>query len=151
MSYVLVGGTFDNLHLGHKEIIRKAFEIGDRVLLCVTSDDMAKAKPLPDKIGSYDKRLEKIVGFLRDKGWMGRADIVKIEDPFSEGMRPGLTHIVISPETRANAERINEMRKTRGLEPLGIIGIEWVMAKDGRPISDAMVRKGEIDGDGNPL
>lgn len=151
MSHVLVGGTFDNLHLGHKEIIRKAFEIGDRVLLCVTSDDMIKSKPLSEKIESYDKRLEKIVGFLRDRGWMGRADIVKIEDPFSEGMRPGLTHIVISPETRANAERINEMRKNRGLEPLGIIGIEWVMAKDGKPISDVRVRKAEIDGDGNPL
>jgi pantetheine-phosphate adenylyltransferase len=151
MSYVLVGGTFDNLHRGHKEIIRKAFEIGDRVLVCVTSDDMVKAKPLPDKIESYDKRVEMIVGFLRDKGWMGRSDIVKIHDPFSEGMRPGLTHIVISPETRANAERINGMRKNRGLEPLGIIGIEWVLAKDGRPISDARVRHGEIDGEGNPL
>ncbi|MBN2330238.1 MAG: pantetheine-phosphate adenylyltransferase [Candidatus Aenigmarchaeota archaeon] len=149
MTHVLVGGTFDNLHKGHREIMRKAFEIGDKVLVCVTSDEMAKPKPLSEKIDGYDKRVEKIVGFLRDSGWMGRADIVKIHDPFSEGMRPGLTHIVVSPGTKANAVRINEMRKNRGLEPLEIVEMGWVMARDGRPISDVRVRTGEIDGEGS--
>lgn len=151
MSYVLIGGTFDNLHRGHREIIKRAFEIGDKVLVCMTSDDMVKGKPMSEKIESYDKRLEKVRGYLRDNGWMGRADIVKIEDPFSEGMRPGLTHIIISAETRANAERINEMRNRSRLEPLEIVEIGWVLDKGGRPISDVRVRKGEIDSDGNLL
>jgi pantetheine-phosphate adenylyltransferase len=149
MTHVLVGGTFDNLHAGHRKIIGKAFEIGDKVLVCVTSDEMAKQKPLSDKIASYEKRTEQIVGFLRDRGWMGRAELVEINDPFSEGMRPGLTHIVVSPGTKANAARINEMRKGKGLEPLEIIVIDWVLARDGKPISDVRVRKGEIDGEGS--
>ena len=151
MIHVLVGGTFDNLHRGHMQILRKAFDIGDKVLVCITSDEMVGDKPLSGRISSYDKRHHGVVRFLRDNGLMGRAEIVKIEDPFSEGMRPVLTHIVVSEGTRKNAEKINEMRKARGLSPLNIVGIGWVMADDGRPISDARIRKGEIDGEGRIL
>jgi len=79
------------------------------------------------------------------------AEIVKIDDPFTPGIRPGLTHIIVSSETRANAEKINDIRKDKGLSPLKIIEIGWVLADDGKPISDARIRKGEIDKNGNLL
>ena len=151
MSYVLIGGTFDGLHKGHIEFIRKAFETGGKVLVCITSDEMARKKPLPDKIESYEKRMQDLVEFLRGEGWLERAETVKIEDPFTEGLRPELTHIIVSPETRKNAEKINDMRKEKGLDALEIVEIKWVLAEDCQPISDARIRKGEIDTNGKVL
>ena len=39
---VLVGGTFDEFHKGHKALIMKAFEVGNRVILGLSSDHLAK-------------------------------------------------------------------------------------------------------------
>jgi pantetheine-phosphate adenylyltransferase len=151
MRHVVIGGTFDNLHRGHEEFIRKAFGIGDNVLVCLTSDRMVTNKPLSDKIESYGKRKENVIRFLKENGWIKRAEIVKIEDPFTEGLRPGLTDIVVSAETRKNAEKINLMRKRKGLKPLKITEIRLVSAEDGGPISDARIRKGEIGKNGKLL
>ncbi len=151
MNHVVIGGTFDNLHEGHKALIRTAFEIGDKVLVCITSDEMVKSKASCEMIESYETRAGNVKAFLQELGWSEKAEIIKLEDPFTPGLRPELTHIVVSSETRPNAEKINAMRKEKGLAKLVIVEIDWVLAKDGEPISDARVRSGEIDGEGNLL
>ena len=149
---VLIGGTFDGLHKGHREFIRKAFELGgDKVLICLTSDSMMRDKVLALKIEKFGARKRKLINYLGQKKWIGRAEIVKIENPFTEGLRPGLTRIIVSRETRANAEKINAMRTERHLPPMEIVEIRWVTGEDGKPISDARIRKGEIDAEGNIL
>jgi len=151
MKYILIGGTFDGLHRGHREFIRKAFDTGGRVLVCITADGMVKTKPQAEKIERYEKREKRVKEFLKSENWLGRAETVKIHDPFSEGLRPELTHIIVSKDSRENGEKINLMRKAEGLRELGVIEIEFVKAKDGEPISDARIRKGEIDKNGNIL
>ncbi len=151
MVHILIGGTFDGLHDGHKEFIRKAFILGDKVLICLTSDDMAKKKQHSEKIENYENRKRKLEEFLKSNDWLGKADIVKIEDPFTEGLRPELTHIVVSHETIRNAEKINAMRKENRINELGIIKIKWVLGEDGKPVSDARIRRGEIDTKGKVL
>lgn len=151
MSYVLVGGTFNCLHAGHEKILRKAFSLGGDVLVCLTSDTMADKKHLSEKIAGYGSRRKMLVEFLSSGNFRGRAEIVKIEDPFSEGLRPSLTHIVVSPETKANAEKINAMRAGRGLRPMKIVEVGWVLAADGKPISGKRIRRGEISGVGRLL
>lgn len=149
MVYILIGGTFDGLHKGHDEFISRAFTLGDRVLVCLTSDEMAGKKPLSGKIASYVKRKEKLEKFLESRGWLKKAEIIRIEDPYTEGLRPDLTHIVVSRETVRKAIKINAMRKESGLNELGIIEIAWVNAEDGKSLSDTRIRKGEIDSEGH--
>ncbi len=62
-----------------------------------------------------------------------------------------LEAIVISPETRQNAEEINSMRKRNGLKPLKVFAIKEVRADDARAISSSRIVKGEIDKDGRLL
>ena len=41
---VAVGGTFDKFHEGHRLLIEKAFQIGENVLIGVTSDEFGGLK-----------------------------------------------------------------------------------------------------------
>ena len=151
MRHAIIGGTFDNLHKGHREFIKRAFETGDKVVVCITADEMVKRKPLARMINPYEKRRRVLINFLKEQNWLKKAEIIKISDPFSEGLRPELTDIVVSSETRKNAEKINEMRNNKGLKKLRIAEIKWINSSDGKPISDVRIRMGEIDRDGNLL
>jgi pantetheine-phosphate adenylyltransferase len=151
MAYTVVGGTFNGLHAGHEEMLRMAFLIGGEVLVCLTSDEMAGKKHLPEKIAPYAERKRTLTSFLSSHGWQKRAEIAKISDPFTEGLRPGLTHIIASEETKKNAGILNAMRVDEELPPLEIVLVGWVMAQDGRPVSGVRIRKGEIGRDGRSL
>ena len=147
---VAVGGTFDYLHDGHIALLRKAFEIGDRVLIGVCSDDMQELL-LKDSAGvmPLEARTRVLKEFLRGRGWHERAEIVIISDPFGPAVEEaGLGAIVVSPETRKRAEEINVIRKWRGLAPIQIVEIPFVLAEDGKPISSLRIRYGEIDARG---
>ncbi len=39
---VAVGGSFDPFHKGHRELLTKAFEIGEKVFIGVVSDKFSK-------------------------------------------------------------------------------------------------------------
>jgi len=41
---VAVGGTFDQFHQGHCKLLEKAFQIGEKVLIGVTSDQFGGEK-----------------------------------------------------------------------------------------------------------
>ena len=43
MNVSAVAGTFSVIHDGHRALISKAFEVGDRVLVGITSDEMASS------------------------------------------------------------------------------------------------------------
>ncbi len=56
-SLVAMGGTFDIIHKGHLTLLSNAFDISDKVIIGITSDEFAakKGKILTNK---YDQRFE---------------------------------------------------------------------------------------------
>ena len=150
---VVVGGTFDYLHDGHEAILAKAFEVGERVLVGICSDEM-QLLLRKDSAGiqALDMRKQALEALLRSKGWLERADVVVISDAFGPAVEdPELDAIVVSPETRRRAEEMNKLRGSRGLPPLKILEIPFVVAEDGKPISSIRVRYGEINTHGKLL
>jgi pantetheine-phosphate adenylyltransferase len=141
---VAAGGTFDHFHDGHLALLRKAFEVGERVYLGVCSDEMVQSKgchvqPLGQRLG---RLLEAVFTEFGEE----RAEVVVIRDPYGPAVSdPELEAIVVSPETRVRAEEINRIRRERGLRELQILEIPFVLAEDGKPISSTRIRRGEID------
>lgn len=61
---VITFGTFDVLHVGHIRVLRRAAELGDRLVVGVSADALNLRKKNRAPVFSQDERLE-IVGALR--------------------------------------------------------------------------------------
>jgi len=72
-----------------------------------------------------------------------------LEEPTGIATEPQFDALVVSPETKATGERINDIREERGLDPLRIEVVDHVLAADGDIISSTRIVQGEIDEHGN--
>lgn len=146
---VAVGGTFDCLHDGHKSILSKAFESGNKVLIGITETKIRSEKEWSE-IQSLKTRVEKLKNFLRKRNWLDRTELVFISDPVGPADEDEeLEAIVVTEKTKSTAEKINELRAKNGLNKLDIIEIPLVLADDEKPISSKRIRNGKIDIHGN--
>lgn len=140
---VAVGGTFDRLHIGHKALLDKAFELGDMVLIGLTSDSYAR-----ETSENYSKRKKSLEAYLKGRNY----EIIKLRDVYGPaGTDADIDAIVVSVETRPMALEINDIRHKRGLHSLEIITLSMILAANGRPISSTRIRGGEIDVEGRVL
>lgn len=146
---VAVGGTFDELHKGHRILLLKAFDLGDCVLIGLCSDQFVRKLGKPHTTASYNERLRELQSFLSKLGVTERSEIVSLNDPFGPTITDKcIEAVVVSEETRTNAEKINNERMKKGLKSLKIICINMVPSEDCSPISTTRIRKGEIDREG---
>lgn len=149
---VAVGGTFDELHKGHRVLLARAFEVGERVLIGLCSDKLVESLTKPHVTASYEERLKELKAFLSRMGWLERAEIMPLNDPFGVTLSEGCVEaLIVSRETEPMAYRINAERARRGLKPLEIVAIDMVPSENHAPISTTRIRKGEIDREGRLL
>jgi len=149
---VAVGGTFDEFHKGHRALLLEAFDVGNRVLIGLCTDEFAKKLWKPHKVSTYEKRLEELKDFLKRKGLLDRAEITPLNDPYGVTLSGGcIEAIVVSRETEPRAHEINEKRIAKGLLPLRVIVIEMIPADNHISISTTRIRRREIDREGRLL
>jgi len=149
---VAVGGTFDKLHRGHKALLSKAFEIGEKVVIGLSSDDFVSKMGKPHITATYAERLKELQVFLEKNGLLKRTEIVALKDPYGLTISGnGLDALVVSKETESIADKINKIRVEAGLPILEIITISMVPAENCNPISTTRIRSGEIDRNGHLL
>jgi cytidyltransferase-like protein len=151
---VAVGGTFDELHKGHRILLLKAFDVGEKVLVGLSSDEFAEKlrREKNHVIACYVKRLVEVKEFLKQNGFLERTEIIPLNDAYGVTLSNAfLDALVVSRETEYMAQEINKQRKKKGLKPLKIIIIEMVPAENCVPISTTRIRHGEIDREGHLL
>jgi pantetheine-phosphate adenylyltransferase len=147
-----VGGTFDELHRGHKVLLNKAFEVGEKVVIGLTSDEFVAKMGKPHITASYAERFRSLEDYLERCGLAKRAEIVPLNDPYGLTISgKGIEAIVVSQETLQTAQKINTIRSKAGLPPLEIVAVKMVPAENCAPISTTRIRKGEIDRNGHML
>jgi pantetheine-phosphate adenylyltransferase len=151
-TVVAVGGTFDELHRGHITLLCKAFEVGQKVIIGLTSDAFVAKMAKPHITASFKERRGELEAFLWQSGLASRAQIVSLDDSLGSTMSAeGLEALVVSRETEKTGKVINAKREKAGMPLLKIVVVNMVQADNKRPISTTRIRSGEIDRDGHLL
>ncbi|WP_276282015.1 phosphopantetheine adenylyltransferase [Halorussus caseinilyticus] len=148
---VALGGTFDPVHDGHRALFERAFELGD-VTVGLTSDELAPKTRHEDRyVRPFDEReadLEAVLAEFADE-YDREFEVRELTEPTGIATESQFDALVVSPETTDGAERINDIRRERGFDPLEVEVVAHVHAEDGDIISSTRIVKGEIDQYGN--
>ena len=152
LKEVAVGGTFDQLHRGHKTLLTKALEIGEHITVGLCTDEFVLKMGKPHMTANYKDRLKELETFLDALGSTSRVEIVPLNDYYGTAVsEKSLEALVVSDETLNTALKINTKRAEAGLHPLKIVTINMVPSENCDPISTTKIRRGEIDREGRLL
>ena len=147
-SKVCLGGTFDQIHLGHKSLLEMAFSTSDEVIIGLTSDQRANLGRVNQVLHTYEERYINLNDFLT-KTFSEKYSIVKLNDVWGPGIfDKDLEAIIVSEETNDVAIEMNKNRKLKNLGELEVITVPLILAQDGKIISSTRIRNNEIDLDG---
>ena len=146
---VAMGGTFDVVHSGHLALLDKAFSISSKVIIGLSSDQLAK-KMGKNLTNDYIKRLSLLKSVIEKNFPNSSYEISKLENDFGPAVIEGsVKALVVSEETSDKGIRLNELRAKKNLSPARIVVVPMVLAKDGKAISTTRIKNFEIDDSGN--
>jgi pantetheine-phosphate adenylyltransferase len=148
---VATGGTFDEIHVGHIALLTKALQVGNKVIIGVSSDKFA-AKRGKKLNHNFESRVANLKKTIKKEFGDVNYEIAKLDGDFGPAVTTGdVEALVASSETQRKGRLLNEMRAKRGLRPVKIVTIELVKAEDDSTISSTRIRAGEIDRQGRLL
>ena len=144
-----MGGTFDMLHLGHKALLQRALEVGDLVLIGLTTDARASKKRNKTQINPYNIRLANLQNLLKSMKSLDKFQIVPLENDWGPSViDEDFEAIIVSDETKSTAQKINKIRSANGKTELEIVVVPMIRAQDGNRVSSSRIRNKEINSEG---
>lgn len=153
---VLLGGTFNPIHDGHRKLLETAFTEGSPVI-GLTSDSLAqKTRDESRPVDDFETRKLDLAQEAREFAleYNSQFKIVELDDPFKLAQEISSSKtLIVSPEPKTvrRAEEINQKRLKVEKEPHKIKIVDPVYAEDGNRISSTRIVNGEIDESGNLL
>ena len=150
-SLIAMGGTFDIIHHGHMTLLSTAFDISEKVIIGLTSDEFVQKKG-KNPIHKYDERLKNLTSIIFTKFPNSYFEISQLHNDFGPAVfEKEVQALVVSDETKNQGNILNKLRTERNLSPVEIIVVPMTLAKDGKRISTTRIKNSEIDSDGNLL
>ena len=148
-NLVAMGGTFDIIHSGHMALLNKAFSISTKVIIGVTSDQLAVKKGKNPE-NDYSKRISLLKSTIEENFPDSAYEISKLENDFGPAvLEESVKALIVSEETSDKGTLLNKLRAERNLPPVKIVVVPIVLAKDGKAISTTRIKNSEIDSYGN--
>jgi pantetheine-phosphate adenylyltransferase len=140
---VMVGGTFDPLHDGHKRLLTRSFELAGPdgyVVIGLTSDSFARRKNHP--IRPFATRKADLERFISHTIHSTRLSVEPLNDRYGSAIDADFDALMVSEETLPVAVEINNLRRQKGQKKVDIHQISCVLAEDGRWISSTRMSTG---------
>ena len=97
---VMVGGTFDPLHIGHQLLLKRAFmTAGDdgNVIIGLSSDIFAARKQHP--VRGYEVRKAELIRWIEESGFLASYEIEPLSDQFGSALTQDFDYVVESART----------------------------------------------------
>ena len=146
---VAMGGTFDIIHSGHMALLNKAFSVSTKVIIGVTSDQLAVKKGKNPE-NDYSKRISLLKSTIEENFPGSIYQISRLENEFGPAvLEESGKALIVSEETSAKGTLLNKLRAERNLPPVKIVVVPMVLAKDGKAISTTRIKNSEINSHGN--
>ncbi|TSA19103.1 MAG: pantetheine-phosphate adenylyltransferase [Nitrosopumilales archaeon] len=146
---VALGGTFDILHKGHLALLQKGFSISSKVIIGLTSDELATKKG-KNLLHNYFQRYQTLESMIKKNFPNSQFEISKLDNDFGPAvLEKEVEALVVSEETTGQGHILNKLRNERQLSPVEIVNVPMVLATDGKRISTSRIKDSEIDAEGN--
>ncbi|KAI9264874.1 hypothetical protein BDA99DRAFT_558985 [Phascolomyces articulosus] len=125
---VIVGGTFDHIHAGHKILLTMTALLAEKTIYVgVTDDIMLVSKKHREFIASTQARIENVKQFLHTVRRGLEYIVVPIIDPFGPTItEPSVQALVVSKETEKGGDACNTERAKRNFPPLALRMIDVI-------------------------
>jgi phosphopantetheine adenylyltransferase/predicted metal-dependent HD superfamily phosphohydrolase len=132
-QHAVLGGTFDHLHSGHKIMLAVAAACAAQTLVIGLSvDELLAKKKFAAELESFESRSQVLRDYLHSLHPALCVDIHPLHDIYGPSIvLPQLQTLIVSEETRAGGQMVNDRRVERGMTPCEVVVIPLVGGASG--------------------
>lgn len=145
-NQLVLAGTFDHFHLGHRKFIKTALKQSNFAFCGITKGWITKNKKFIPSLQTFKTRVQSLKKFLKKNSLDRKVKIFVLNNPFGPSISNfQIEALAATKESLKGAKLVNKKRAFLGLKPLPIIIVDLVLADDHQRISSTRIRLGEIN------